>query len=47
MMRNFIRSDLFRSLMGGFLIGAAAVVALTPADGSHAIKARIEALYKA
>lgn len=46
-MRSLFRSDLFRSFMGGFLLGAVALVALSPAEGTDAIKAKIEALYKA
>ena len=40
-MRAFLRSDLFRSLAGGFLLGAAALVALQPAEQSAALKHRI------
>lgn len=47
MMRSLIRSDLVRSLMGGFLMGAVALVALSPAEGANALKAKIEAIYKA
>lgn len=46
-MRNLIRSDLFRNFAGGFLMGVMALVALTPAEGSEALKAKIEAIYKA
>lgn len=47
MMRAMIRSDLFRNFVGGFLLGAAALVALSPADGTDTLKAKIEAIYKA
>lgn len=46
-MRNLIRSDLFRNFTGGFLMGVMALVALTPAEGSDALKSKIEAIYKA
>jgi hypothetical protein len=46
-MRTLIRSDLFRNFIGGFLLGAVALVALSPADGTDTLKARIEAIYKA
>ena len=46
-MRTLFRSDLFRNFMGGFLMGAAALVALTPADGTDSRKAKIESIYKA
>lgn len=46
-MRTFFRSDLFRSLVGGFAMGAATLVALTPAAGTETLKAKIEAIYKA
>ena len=46
-MRTLFRSDLFRNFMGGFLMGAAALVALTPADGTDSLKAKIESIYKA
>ena len=46
-MRNLIRSDLFRNFMGGFLMGAAALVALSPAEGTDTLKAKIESIYKA
>jgi len=46
-MRTFFRSDLFRSLVGGFAMGAAALVALTPASGTETLKSKIEAIYKA
>ena len=46
-MRNMIRSDLFRNFMSGFLMGAVALVALTPADGADAFKSNIDSIYKA
>ena len=46
-MRSLIRSDLFRNFMGGFVMGVVALVALTPAEGSSALKDKIEAIYKA
>lgn len=46
-MRSLIRSDLFRNFMGGFLMGAVALVALTPAEGADTLRAKIEAIYKA
>jgi hypothetical protein len=42
-MRAFFRSDLFRSLVGGFVLGAAALVMTQPAAQSEALKARIVA----
>lgn len=42
-MRAFFRSDLFRSLVGGFVLGAAALVAMQPAEQSAALKERIVA----
>ena len=46
-MRSLIQSDLFRNFMGGFVMGVVALVALTPAEGSTALKTKIEAIYKA
>jgi len=46
-MRSLIKSDLVRSLMGGFAMGAAALLALTPAAGTDAFKSKIEAIVKA
>ena len=46
-MRTLIRSDLFRNFIGGFLLGAVALVALSPADSTDTLKSRIEAIYKA
>lgn len=46
-MPTFLRSDLFRSLTGGFAMGAAALLALTPAEGTDSLKAKIESIYKA
>jgi hypothetical protein len=46
-MRTLFRSDLFRSLTGGFMMGAIALVALTPAEGTATLKSKIEAIYKA
>ncbi|NNM76892.1 hypothetical protein HJG53_08270 [Sphingomonas sp. ID1715] len=46
-MRALFRSDLFRSLTGGFVMGFAALVAMTPAEGTDTLKAKIEAIYKA
>lgn len=46
-MRSLFRSDLFRSLMSGFAMGAVALVALTPAEGTDTLKTKIEAIYKA
>jgi hypothetical protein len=43
-MRAFFRSDLFRSLLGGFVLGAAALVATQPAEQSAALKERIVAV---
>lgn len=44
---SVFRSDLFRSLSGGFLMGLVALVAMTPAEGTDTLKAKIEAIYKA
>jgi hypothetical protein len=41
--RTILRSDLFRSLVGGFLLGAATLVVLQPAEQSEALKERIVA----
>lgn len=46
-MRTLIRSDLFRNFLGGFLMGAAALVALSPAEGTDTLKAKFESIYKA
>ena len=46
-MRTLFRSDLFRSFMGGFLMGAVALVALSPAEGTDTIKSKIESIYMA
>ncbi len=46
-MSKFLRSDLFRSLTSGFLMGAVALVALSPAEGTETLKAKIESIYKA
>jgi hypothetical protein len=46
-MSGFLKSDLVRSLMGGFAMGAIALVALTPAEGTETLRAKIEAIYKA
>lgn len=46
-MRTMIRSDLFRNFIGGFLLGAAALVALSPAEGTDTLKSKIESIYKA
>ena len=46
-MRAMIRSDLFRNFVGGFLLGAVALVALSPSDRTDTLKAKIEAIYKA
>jgi hypothetical protein len=42
-----LRSDLFRSLGGGFLMGVVALVAMTPAEGTDTLKAKIESIYRA
>lgn len=46
-MRGFIRSDLFRSFMGGFLMGAVALVAFSPAESTDSLKSNIESIYRA
>ena len=46
-MRKLIRSDLFRNFMSGFMMGAVALVAMTPADGADTLKSKIESIYKA
>ena len=46
-MRTFLRSDLFRNFVGGFLMGAAALVALSPAEGTDTLKSKIESIYRA
>ncbi len=46
-MRALFRSDLIRSLMSGFAMGAMALVALSPAEGTDTLKAKFEAIYKA
>lgn len=40
-MRALFRSDLFRNFLGGFVLGAAALVALAPADQNAALKDRV------
>lgn len=47
MMRALLRSDLFRNFMGGFLMGAVALVALSPGEGTDTLRAKIESIYKA
>jgi hypothetical protein len=46
-MRSLFRSDLFRSLTGGFVMGVAALVAMTPAERTDTLKAKIESIYRA
>ena len=46
-MSLLFRSDLFRSISGGFVMGVAALVALTPAEGTETLKAKIESIYRA
>jgi hypothetical protein len=46
-MNALFRSDLFRSLGGGFLMGVVALVAMTPAEGTDTLKAKIESIYRA
>lgn len=46
-MLTLFRSDLFRSMGGGFLMGLVALVALTPTEGTETLKATIESIYKA
>ena len=46
-MRAMFRSDLFRSLTGGFVMGLAALVAMTPAEGTETLKAKVESIYRA
>jgi hypothetical protein len=46
-MSKLIRSDLFRNFMGGFAMGVMALVALTPAEGTDTLRAKIEAIYRA
>ena len=46
-MRSLFRSDLFRSISGGFVMGVAALVAMTPAEGTETLKAKIESIYRA
>ena len=46
-MSKLFRSDLFRSLASGFLMGTAALVAMSPAEGTDSLKAKIESIYKA
>ncbi len=44
---SMFRSDLFRSLSGGFLMGVIALVAMTPVEGTDTLKSKIESIYKA
>jgi hypothetical protein len=46
-MRTMFRSDLFRSLTGGFVMGLVALVAMTPAEGTATLKDKIESIYQA
>jgi hypothetical protein len=46
-MRALFQSDLFRSLTGGFMMGVVALVAMTPAEGTETLKAKIESIYRA
>ena len=45
-MRTLFRSDVFRNFLGGFVLGAAALVAFQPADQSAALKDRVQAVAK-
>lgn len=45
-MVSFLRSDLFRSLTGGFIMGLTALVTLTPAEGTALLKDKIESVYR-
>jgi hypothetical protein len=46
-MLTLFRSDLFRSMGGGFVMGVVALVAMTPVEGTDTLKAKIESIYKA
>jgi hypothetical protein len=46
-MRALMKSDLFRNFLGGFVLGAVALVTLTPAEGAETLRDRIESIYKA
>ena len=44
-MHSFVRSDLFRNFMGGFVLGAVALIAMQPQAETQALKARVAAVY--
>lgn len=46
-MTSPFRSDLFRNLMSGFALGAVALIAMTPAEGTDTLKTAITSIYKA
>lgn len=46
-MRMFIRSDLFRNFLGGFVAGVIGIVALQPGVQTDELKTRIQSAYAA
>ena len=46
-MRALFRSDLFRNFVGGFVLGAVALIAWAPADQSAALKDRVSQVAQA
>ncbi|ODU20626.1 MAG: hypothetical protein ABS87_09795 [Sphingomonas sp. SCN 67-18] len=44
-MRTLLRSDLFRNFMGGFIIGAVAILALQPGARTDVLVTKIQAAY--
>ena len=44
-MRKFLRSDLFRNWLGGFVVGVIGIVALQPAAGAEELKTRVHSAY--
>lgn len=44
-MSQFLKSDLFRNFLGGFALGAIALVAIQPMENRQELGANISALY--
>ena len=44
-MSQFLKSDVFRNFLGGFALGAIALVAMQPVESRQELGANISALY--
>lgn len=42
---QFLRSDLFRNFVGGFLVGAIGILTLQPAEQTDELKSKITSAY--